>query len=242
MGACASSLSRVAPSQGNGRRLIVYSEYAAELPNFEQALKSCGTTLQPYKFESTTCEDFCAMLTKLVHAHGLFERIALAPHGPNHAPPPQGASGDECRWELSKMVVLSDPCELSREDSEVRKVLCALGRSTICGGRVDLLSCSVLSTWACPRSSWPKLRGFAAIEEEADCRFAASTHALDGDPLQSEEEWLMETDASQNIKLHYFLPQNHFEEASELPGLRDVQLQYAKANASLIKVAPVFEH
>ena len=62
--------------------------------------------------------------------------------------------------------------------------------STVDGGSVDLLSCGVLGTWACPQSHWPRLRGFRSLEALAACRYNACCHALTGDPLQSEDEWV----------------------------------------------------
>ena len=79
--------SRVVPDDieaGRGSsapRLVLYSEHAAEMPNFEEALSLCGTKLQRYDFATTSCEDFLAMISKLVASHGHFARIAVAPHG-----------------------------------------------------------------------------------------------------------------------------------------------------------------
>ena len=230
---CGSSVVAPARDEPPGR-LVIYSEHAAELPNFEEALKMCGTQMHRYDYESTTPDNFVASIAAAVKKHGLFERIALAPHGPKRPPlapddPRYGST--ECFWELSGQCVLTDPCELNENDGPFRRVLHALGAATIDGGCVDLLSCSILNSWAFPRSAWPSLRGFSAIEEETRCSFHASTHALHGNPLQAEDEWLMETDDAQNIKLSYFLPWQ-----------REAHMAYAKANAALIKVAPIFQH
>ena len=234
---------RVSPNESAAKRLVLYSQHASEMPNFEEALRQCGTTLVRYDFETATSDHFVMLLKQLVKKHGLFERIALAPHGPNRPPPAAARPADafapgQCHWELSTSVVMTDPCQLSQQQNPARDVLVALGRATVTDGHVDLLSCSLLQTWACPASKWPTLLGFVSIEEEAACHFAASTHACEGNPLQSEDEWLMETDESRNIK-QYFLPPDN--QPSSLPGILTTQLDYAKANASLIRVSDVFQ-
>lgn len=236
---------KIAPHEPAALRLVLFSQHAAEVPKFEEALKSCGTTLVKYDFETTTSDHFVALLKQLVKKHGHFERVALAPHGPKRPPPPSVANEDsyapgQCHWELSGSVIMTDPCQLSTKGNPARNVLVALGRATIPGGSVDLLSCSLLSTWACPPTKWPKLLGFISIEEEAECHFAACTHACEGNPLQSEDEWLMETDESRNIKAGYFLPPEN--QPSSISGILSTQLGYAKANASLIRVSDVFQN
>lgn len=172
-------------------RLVLFSEHAAEIPNFEEALRQCGTMSQQFSFEHATSTDLVGMIAALVSQHGLFERVAFAQHGPKRPPPAEPSDGADvqgCFWELSQNCVMTDPCQLSLDPHPARDVLVALGRATVPGGGVDLLSCALLSTWACPRKAWPQLRGFTSIEEQTDCRFSASMHALQSDPLQSEEE------------------------------------------------------
>lgn len=238
------SVSRVTPDavlnrSGPAPRLVLYSEHAAAVPNFEKALQQCGTKLHRFDFEASDSSDLRIVIDRLVAEHGPFDRIAFAPHGPGRPPLPAARDGQdhECWWELTKNVVMTDPCQLSSEEHPARQVLFALGSATIPGGSVDLLSCAILSTWACPQAAWPSLRGFNSIEAEADCRFTACAHALSEDPLQSEDEWLVDSDESLNIKQLYFLPQPEGKDA-----MSEAQLAYAAANAALIKVAPIWRH
>ena len=234
---CGSS-KRVKPT---GPCLVLYSNFAAELPNFEEALRQCGTACARYDFATATAEYFSAILSRLVKEHGPFERIALAPHGPHRPPRPSIPQGHECWWELSEAVIMTDPTQLSQVRHPAREVLVALGKATVAGGCVDLLSCAILSTWACPDSMWPVLPGFRSIEEEASCSFAACAHALGADsPLSADDEWLMETNDSINIKHTYFLPPPS--KPSPLPTVLDAQLAYAQANASEIHTSPILEH
>lgn len=225
---CAASTA-IAPSPPE--RLMIFSEHAAAMPNFEAALQAVGTRTLRFNFETANAADLIASIEGLVAAQGQFERIAFAQFGPEHAPQ-AATSEDECFWELSKNCVMTDPTQLSQADHPARQLLVALGRATVKAGFVDLLSCGVLATWACPRRAWPTLKGFSSIEAEADCHFNASTHALAGSPLQSEDEWLMESDEALNIKQAYFLPR------SQSLSAEDMQLRYAKEHESLIRVAP----
>ena len=138
---------------------------------------------------------------------------------------------------------MTDPMQFSEKAHPVRRVLVALGHATIDGGAIDLLSCAALDTWGCPQHAWPELRVFNGVETEARCRFVACTHALDGNPLQSEEEWAMESDESVNIKQEYFLPRADVTSLTSGASAHCVteQLAYAREHASLIKVAPVWQ-
>ena len=179
------------------------------MPNIEAALAACGTTIfARYSFDETSAAELISLIETLVARHGHFERIAIAPHGPERPPPsPQQGSIAECMpWEISAQVVMSDPVQLVDAAHPVSMVLHALGHATVEGGAVDLLSCTLLGTWACPESAWPRLRGFWEIESTTKCQFAASVHALSGSPLQSEDEWVMDTNEALSIKQAYFLP------------------------------------
>ena len=72
-------------------------------------------------------------------------------------------------------------------------LLIALGRATIAGGHVDCFPRRAAHVGV-PSPSLAAAARFGSIEEETNCRFVASEHALAGNPLQSEEEWLMESD------------------------------------------------
>ena len=230
------STRKAAPARA--QRLMLYSEHAAEVQKFEEALKACGTVHIQFSFEHATADALTQLISRAVKTHGLFERIGVAPHGPNRGPPMHlaqsiGDGADCAPWELAANIVLTDPIELTRDSHPVHQVLMALGRATVDGGAVDLLSCSLLSTWACPQSAWPRLRGFSQLEEAAKCVFNASTHALAGSPLQSEDFWFMESDDSINLKQTYFLPSGSSTEHI----ISEEQLAYARAHPELVRIA-----
>lgn len=230
------------------KRLMLYSEHAAQTPSFEEALRACGTIHAQFSFEHGTVADLTKQLAALVKQHGAFERVGFAPHGPNH-PPSDAASIAEdepwdCpQWELTKHVVLSDPVQLARENHPANQVLVALGRATIVDGTVDLFSCPLLKGWACPQSAWPRLRGFSQIEEATHCRFAASEHALAGSPLLSEAVWTMDSDESIDLKQTYFLPDDPENtvkgERRSSRRMSQAQVSWAKNRPDLIRISPV---
>lgn len=235
------------------RRLVLYSEHASSLPNFEAALDAARTVRCRFDFATATSRSLVEMLEGLVKRYGRFERIALASHGPTRAPPP-AVDGDECKWEIAASCIMTDPCQLI-EEKGVRDVLVALGRSTIDSGCVDLLSSGVLETWACPADAWPTLKGFGSIEQETGATFAASTHALAGDPLVSAEDWTMDSDDAINIKLTYFVPRAVPPGAASLTApVRDdgasparaedvqIQLEPDEQHSRFVRLPPVWQH
>jgi len=234
MGAGASSSTK-AQGKSNSMRLVLYSEHAAELPQFEEALQgvSAYTVGVRYKFSdqrtgAVAASELLALLRGLVKKHTGgkgFTSVALIQHGPNR-PPEALKAGEECRWELTANLVLTDPAQLLKEDDPVRRVMVALGSATVPGGRVDLLSCALLKTWACPEHKWPQLMPFVPIETETSCHFTASEHLLDAEAWASEDDWAMESDAAVDIKASYFLPP---EDAAPL-GLLRVSAMHKKYN------------
>ena len=141
-------------------RLVLYSERATSLPGFEEALKlnkSC-TVGAAYRFEdpgATTADALIALIGKLVKRHTGgrgFESIALATHGPACLPEPP-RSGETCRWMLSQHIEMTDPTELQIQAHPLRRVLEAMGRATVEGGNVDLLTCGILRSWRAHRSA-----------------------------------------------------------------------------------------
>ena len=207
MGGGASKPRPVAPS-GPPMRLVLHSEYATALPRFTEMLdeNAAAVVREKYDFNNLDLQKLTALLTSLVKEHGPFASVALAPLGPGRPPaPPNEAENEECRWEISDALVLTDPVSLTDASHPVRVALEALGKATVDGGRVDLFTCDLLGTWACPEKKFPKLMPFHGIEETASCRFTASKNMLVGNPLE-DDEWPMETDASVDARAYYFVP------------------------------------
>lgn len=222
------------------KRLFLHSERAACMPRLLEALEAAGTIAVAFSFERSTASDVVELLDRLVMEHGAFERIAYAPHGPDHPPPAfeesDGSGG--CLWELTSSAVMTNPVQLSDDSHPARKLLYALGAATVPGGVVDLLSCSLLGTWACPPHAWPRLRGFALIEAHSGCVFNASTHSL-GQPhaLTSGDEWLMETNEAESIKHAYLLP-GPTSDANRTARL-EAQLAHERKHRHLIRIADI---
>uniref|UniRef100_A0A7S2JA38 Protein kinase domain-containing protein n=1 Tax=Haptolina brevifila TaxID=156173 RepID=A0A7S2JA38_9EUKA len=239
-------VSRIAPLPMDppqcGPRLFLYSDCAAKMPRLLEALSTCDTVSEQFSFADFTVANFVDKLHMLVKSHGSFECIALASNGPDCVSVPKAyGDGRPWLWELSRHVVLTDPMQLTDTSHPVRQVLAALGKATTDGGRVDLLNCSLLRTWACPESAWPKLKALHSIEDEACVHFTASTHMLQYHrALQSEDEWVMESDEFISIKQIYLLPA----EPVALPdgssvSMSDSQLEYVKSHGDLVQMAPV---
>jgi hypothetical protein len=209
MGAGCSRAPPVAPAVDVPPKcLVLHSQHALAIPGLELALLENPMAVRAqYDFASSTAEDMVALLERLEKQHGKFACIALAPLGPDR-PPTERVGAEECRWEISEQLVMSDPSGLIQPKNEIRVVLEALGRATVEHGRVDLLSCDVLATWACPEAKWPKLMAFGDIEEVTACRFTASRNMLHGNPIEGSEddEWPMESDGSIDVRAAYLVP------------------------------------
>lgn len=191
------------------KRLVLYSNFAAELPSFVEALRenADSVTSAQYSFSTATAETLKALIAKLVKQNGRFASAALCPLGPNRPPAsPNEADFEDCKWELSERLVLTQASQLLRPDSPVRAVLEALGKAVVDDGRVDLLSCGLIGTWACPPTGYPTLMPFAPICEASSCRFSASRYMLLGNPIEAEDDWPMESDETIDARSTYFLP------------------------------------
>jgi hypothetical protein len=212
-GASKSRAGKPTKERGSGgaekKRLVLYSEHAAELPAFVEALRANAMRVvsSPYSFEAASADSLRQQVAKLAKQHGRFLSIALCPLGPNRAPGTYDeAEMEDCHWELSAQLVLKQASGLLRVDNPCRQVLEALGKATVDGGRVDLLSCGLIGTWACPESAFPSLMPLAPICESAGCCFTASKHMLTGNPIESEDEWPMDSDVTVDVRATYFLP------------------------------------
>ncbi len=219
------------PDPAISRRLIIYSELTTQLPGFTDVMKAIAPAVVGWQYcfagpKATDADQFVAQLSKLVKQYTQgrgFESIALITHGPKPpAPPPEG---EDCLWELSGRIVLTDPSHLLRDSHAVNQVMRVLGGSTTRGGRVDLLTCGVLNTWACPEHKFPQLMPFASIEESTSSTFVASTHLLDLETWSSDDGWPMDSDNSVDIKASYFLPPTG---AAAAPGLLKVSELHRK--------------
>ena len=197
-------------SQAVPKRLFLYTERSAALPRLEASLvdniEHCVSVQYEYGDWAGTsgarAVELVALVQRQVWRHGRFLSVAIAPLGPMHQP--EGtAEGEDCRWQVSQSIVLTNPSDLLQRSHPMRVVMEALGHATIAGGRVDLLSCGMLRTWACPEHVWPRLLPLAAIEEATQSTFAASEHMCVGDPLDGDGEWPMESDATVDIRALY---------------------------------------
>ena len=86
---CSASLP-IAPNPA--ARLVLYSQHAAAMDNFEAALDAVGTMKKRFDFEAATAAQLVATIEAVAAAHGQFERIAFVPLGPQR--PPQLPTGD----------------------------------------------------------------------------------------------------------------------------------------------------
>ena len=121
------------PDPAISRRLIIYSELTTQLPGFTDVMKAIAPAVVGWQYcfagpKATDADQFVAQLSKLVKQYTQgrgFESIALITHGPKPpAPPPEG---EDCLWELSGRIVLTDPSHLLRDSHAVNQVMRVLG-------------------------------------------------------------------------------------------------------------------
>ena len=112
-GASKSRAGKPTKERGSGgaekKRLVLYSEHAAELPAFVEALRANAVRVvsSPYSFEAASADSLRQQVAKLAKQHGRFLSIALCPLGPNRAPGTYDeAEMEDCHWELSAQLVL----------------------------------------------------------------------------------------------------------------------------------------
>lgn len=200
--------SKASVTKDRSKRLFLYSEHALGLRGLEAALQDNPHTVgSSYPFETSDEQTLPLLLKKLCRQHGRFSSIAVASHGPTRPPSPP-RDDETFRWSLSKHVVLTDPTELQTPGTPFRSVLEAFGMAVVDNGRVDLLSCGLVGTWAAPPKAFPSVMILGPIEEKTSCRFTAAKNlfAHGGNDIAAAEEWPMDTNEIVDVRASYFLP------------------------------------
>ena len=170
---------------------MLYSDRTPDRLDFEKCVKVAKLG---YKFENA--EATADVLVKVIEcaarnlsASGAgFKSIALANHGP-------AAAEGSFEWSITSTIKLTSAGELKDPQNGVRRVLEALAKATVDGGRVDLFACNLLKTEEGKAV-------FKEIEAATKTNFAASTNKT-GNPTQKDSDWVMESDGV-NVRDLYF--------------------------------------
>lgn len=164
--------------------------YSSRTPDKEDFRKAITCTSQEYNWETVTADDMVKKLGELkAQTPGKkgFQNICFACHGPI-------TEGAEFEWKLAKIVVVTDPDQLTVSSDPARQVLMELAQCTIPDGRVDLLACSLLAT-----DKGKKV--FSEIQGMHKTHFAGSDD-LTGNP-SSKADWTMESDGVDISKIYF---------------------------------------
>ncbi len=164
-------------------RFVLYSDRTPDRLDFEKCVKVAKLG---YKFENA--EGTADGLVKVIEhaarnlsASGAgFQSVALANHGP------AAAADGGFEWAITSGIKLTSAAELKDPQNGVRRVLEALAKATVDGGRVDLFACNLLAT----EEGKAVLK---EIEAATNTNFAASTNKT-GNPTQADSDWVMESD------------------------------------------------
>ena len=111
----------------------------------------------------------------------------------NHGPPATADGGFE--WAITSGIKITSAAELQDPQNGVRRVLEALAKATVEGGRVDLFACNLLA-------SEEGKAVLKEIEAATATNFAASTNKT-GNPTKDDSDWVMESD-NVDVKGLYF--------------------------------------
>ena len=162
---------------------VLYSDRTPDRLDFEKCVKVAKLG---YAFENA--EGTADVLVKVIEcaardlsASGAgFQSVALANHGP------AAAADGGFEWAITSTIKLTSADELQDPQNGVRRVLEALAKATVDGGRVDLFACNLLAT----EEGKAVLK---EIEAATKTNFAASTNKT-GNPTQKDSDWVMESD------------------------------------------------
>jgi hypothetical protein len=172
-------------------RLVLFSDRTPDIVDFMNMVK---VSKYGYSFNSPgNADELVKLIENSVASISIsgkgFESIALA----NHGPKPSDDTSFE--WAITKDISIKSVDELKDPNNCVRRVLEALGKATIEGGRVDLFACNLLA-------SEEGKAIFKEVEALTKCNFAASTNKT-GNPTSKDTDWVMESD-NVDVKGMYF--------------------------------------
>ena len=163
-------------------RFVLYSDRTPDRLDFEKCVKVAKLG---YAFENEgSVDELVQMIERAVRdlsASGAgFQSVALANHGP------AAAADGGFEWAITSTIKLANAAELQDPQNGVRRVLEALAKATVDGGRVDLFACNLLAT----EEGKAVLKEIEAVTKT---NFAASTNKT-GNPTQKDSDWVMESD------------------------------------------------